>query len=120
MRTDSTRLSDDAMTARARTSPSTYGAEYLPEAPNVYRTKKRAQDAHEAIRPTPLEWTPESASGRSARSGGRDARETEDLVKLYTLIWQRFVASQMVPAVYDQTTVDMDRGRVGCARPARS
>ena len=54
------------------------------------------------------------------KGGGRDERESEDLLKLYTLIWNRFVACQMMPAVYDQTTVDIDRGRAPCcARPAR-
>ncbi len=106
MRTDSTRISDDAMTALRTYIGETYGAEYLPEAPNTYGNKDRAQDAHEAIRPTLMEWTPE----RVAQSIG-DHPDATELVKLYTLIWQRFVASQMVPAVYDATTVDIDRGR---------
>ena len=106
MRTDSTRISDDAMTALRTYIGETYGAEYLPEQPNTYGNKDRAQDAHEAIRPTLMEWTPE----RVAQSIG-DHPDATELVKLYTLIWQRFVASQMVPAVYDATTVDIDRGR---------
>jgi DNA topoisomerase-1 len=106
MRTDSTRISDDAMTALRGYITETYGAEYLPEQPNTYGNKDRAQDAHEAIRPTQMEWTPEKVA--TAIGDHPDATE---LIKLYTLIWQRFVASQMVPAVYDATTVDIDRGR---------
>jgi DNA topoisomerase I len=106
MRTDSTRISDDAMAALRTYIGETYGAEYVPEAPNSYGNKERAQDAHEAIRPTTMEWTPEKV----AQSIG-DHPDAPELIKLYTLIWQRFVASQMVPAVYDATTVDIDRGR---------
>ncbi len=106
MRTDSTRVSDDAMTALRTYISDTYGADYLPEAPNTYGNKERAQDAHEAIRPTLMEWTPERVATALA-----EHPEGPELVKLYTLIWQRFVASQMVPAVYDATTIDMDRGQ---------
>jgi len=105
MRTDSTRVSDDAMTALRTYIGETYGADYLPETVNTYGNKERAQDAHEAIRPTLMEWTPEKVAVALA-----DHPEGNELVKLYTLIWQRFVASQMVPAVYDATTVDMERG----------
>jgi DNA topoisomerase-1 len=105
MRTDSTRVSDDAMAALRQHILDTYGTEYLPEQPNTYGNKERAQDAHEAIRPTLMEWTPERLAVTLA-----DHPEGSELVKLYTLIWQRFVASQMVPAVYDATTVDIDRG----------
>ena len=114
MRTDSTRVADDAHRPRcASTSASSYGAEYLPEEPNVYRSKKGAQDAHEAIRPTV-----DAARPSVVRSSYLD-RTTS--CKLYTLIWNRFVASQMTPAVYDQTTVDIERRRATCsARPARS
>jgi len=106
MRTDSTRVSDDAMTALRAHVTEVYGAEYLPEAPNEYSNKERAQDAHEAIRPTLLEWPPDRVQRALA-----EHPEGVELVKLYTLIWQRFVASQMVPAIYDQTTIDMDRGK---------
>jgi DNA topoisomerase-1 len=106
MRTDSTRISDDALTAVRTHISETYGAEYLPEAANTYGNKERAQDAHEAIRPTLMEWTPEKVAAALANHP-----EGNELTKLYTLIWQRFVASQMVPAVYDQTTIDMDRGQ---------
>jgi DNA topoisomerase-1 len=105
MRTDSTRISDDAMTAVRGHITETYGADYLPEVPNTYGNKERAQDAHEAIRPTLMEWPPERVATALAAHP-----EGPELVKLYTLIWQRFVASQMVPAIYDQTTIDMDRG----------
>jgi DNA topoisomerase I len=105
MRTDSTRVGDDAMIALREYIGQTYGADYLPEAPNTYGNKERAQDAHEAIRPTLMEWPPERVAVALAQHP-----EGPELVKLYTLIWQRFVASQMVPAVYDATTVDMERG----------
>jgi DNA topoisomerase I len=106
MRTDSTRVSDDAMAALRDHIGQLYGREYLPDEPNTYGNKERAQDAHEAIRPTLMEWTPERVATALA-----DHPEGPELVKLYTLIWQRFVASQMVPAVYDATTVDIDRGQ---------
>jgi DNA topoisomerase-1 len=106
MRTDSTRVSDDAMAALRTFVAQTYGNDYLPAEPNVYKTSGRAQDAHEAIRPTSMEYTPERL-----RELLVDHPEAKELVKLYTLIWQRFVASQMVQAVYDQTTVDIERGR---------
>jgi DNA topoisomerase-1 len=106
MRTDSTRISDDALAAVRAHITETYGAEYLPAEPNTYGNKERAQDAHEAIRPTLMEWTPERVGQALANHP-----EGNELTKLYSLIWQRFVASQMVPAVYDQTTVDMDRGQ---------
>jgi DNA topoisomerase I len=105
MRTDSTRISDDAMTALRAHITETYGADYLPAEPNTYGNKDRAQDAHEAIRPTLMEWPPERVAAALVNHP-----EGNELVKLYTLIWQRFVASQMVPAVYDQTTVDIERG----------
>ena len=107
MRTDSTRISDDAVAALRAHISETYGPEFVPEEPNTYKTNSRAQDAHEAIRPTLLEWTPELVAKALV-----DNPEGPELIKLYTLIWQRFVASQMVQAVYDQTTVDISRGRV--------
>jgi len=106
MRTDSTRVSDDALTAVRAHILEAYGADYLPDAPIVYKTGERAQDAHEAIRPTMLDWPPDRV--REALASNPEGTE---LVKLYTLIWQRFVASQMVQAVYDRTTVDITRGR---------
>jgi len=101
MRTDSTRVSDAALGEARDFVSGQYGAAYLPEKPVLYRSKKGAQDAHEAIRPTEVARTPDSLSGYLGR----------DELKLYRLIWQRFVASQMNPAVYDQTTIDIEAGR---------
>jgi DNA topoisomerase-1 len=97
MRTDSTRVSEDALQEVRGFVTERYGASYRPETPNIYKTKKDAQDAHEAIRPTSVLRTPESLESHLA----------EDELKLYRLIWMRFVASQMVPAVFDQTTIDI-------------
>ncbi len=97
MRTDSTRVSEDALAEVRGFINERYGTEYSPEKPNVYKTKKDAQDAHEAIRPTSVLRTPESLEKLLA----------EDELKLYRLIWMRFVASQMTPAVFDQTTIDI-------------
>jgi len=98
MRTDSTRVSPDAI-ADAREYIGKLGAAYLPGKPNEYAGKKQvqAQDAHEAIRPTSVKYTPESI--RKYLS--------DEQFRLYRLIWQRFVSSQMTPAVFDQTTVDV-------------
>jgi len=97
MRTDSTRVSDDAVRDARDFIAERYGREFLPDGPNVYRSKKDAQDAHEAIRPTSMAYTPEVMEKYLA----------EDEMKLYRLIWNRFVACQMMPAVYDQTTIDV-------------
>ncbi len=97
MRTDSTRVSNDALNATRQFIAGQYGKNYLPDKPNTYRSKKGAQDAHEAIRPTSLDYTPE----RVRRYLRRDA------FQLYSLIWDRFVASQMVPAVFDQTAFEI-------------
>ena len=114
MRTDSTRVSDDALTEVRAMITERYGEDeakkngysYLPEKPNVYKTKKDAQDAHEAVRPTSVLRTPESLEKFLA----------EDELKLYRLIWMRFVASQMTPAVFDQTTIDIDaNGKSGAS-----
>ena len=80
--------------------PERFGASYLPEKPNFYKSKKDAQEAHEAVRPTDVMRAPE------------DVRKylEDDLFKLYQLIWQRFVASQMLPAIFDQTTIDISAG----------
>jgi DNA topoisomerase I len=98
MRTDSTRVSADAI-AEARAFIGKLGAKYLPASPNEYLGKKQveAQDAHEAIRPTSVKYTPDSI--RKYLS--------DEQYRLYKLIWQRFVSSQMTPAVFDQTTVDI-------------
>ncbi len=97
MRTDSTRLSNDALDAVRGYIATRYGADYVPEKPNVYRSKKSAQDAHEAIRPTSIEYDPERVA---------PFLEKEEL-NLYTLIWNRFVACQMEAARLEQTSVDI-------------
>ena len=97
MRTDSTRVSNDALGAVRQHIQTQYGKNYIPGQPNTFRSKKGAQDAHEAIRPTSLEYTPERVRRYLRR----------DMFQLYSLIWDRFVASQMVPAVYDQTAFEI-------------
>ncbi len=96
MRTDSPRISNEAMADAREVIQSRFGADYLPAAPNVYKTSKAAQEAHEAIRPT---------------SAGRDPESIRqyldhDQYNLYKLIWNRFIASQMVPAILDVTRID--------------
>ena len=100
MRTDSTRVSDDALAAVRSHIGSAYGDDYLPGQPILYRTKEGAQDAHEAIRPTDLSLTPASVRKQLGK----------DEAALYELIWNRFVASQMKPAVFDETAVDIEAG----------
>jgi DNA topoisomerase-1 len=101
MRTDSTRVSDAALNEVREFVGAQYGANYLPEKPVYYRSKKDAQDAHEAIRPTDVTRTPDSMANYL----------NKEELKLYRLIWQRFVASQMMPAIFDQTTIDIEAGR---------
>ena len=114
MRTDSTRISDDAVAAVRDLIHNRFSPAHLPAEPNVFKTKKSAQDAHEAIRPTLLDHDPERVRALlTENGGGRDAREVDDLVKLYTLIWNRFLGCQMAPAVFDQTTIEINAGRVG-------
>jgi DNA topoisomerase-1 len=98
MRTDSTRVSPDAITEVREYVTKEFGPQYLPESPNTYKEKKEAQAAHEAIRPTSALRHPDQVKQYLQ----------EDEFKVYKLIWQRFVASQMNPAVFDQTTVDID------------
>ena len=100
MRTDSVRVSNDALDQVRALIPERFGASYLPEKPNFYKSKKDAQEAHEAVRPTDVMRAPEDV---------RPFLE-DDLFKLYQLIWQRFVASQMLPAIFDQTTIDINAG----------
>ncbi len=100
MRTDSTRVAETAISAAREYIQKTYGEPYLPAEPVRYKSKKDAQDAHEAIRPTAVERTPQSVK----------AFLQADEFKLYKLIWQRFVASQMNPAVFDQTTIEIIAG----------
>jgi DNA topoisomerase-1 len=116
MRTDSTRLSDDAVAEVRKFIGEKYGRDHVPEAPVIYKTKKSAQDAHEAIRPTAMQYDPESVRRLLTLGAGGNAeklRDADDYVRLYQLIWNRFVACQMKPAVYDQTTVDVKAGRYG-------
>ncbi len=100
MRTDSTRVSEEALAAVRRYIAETYGERALPAEPRRYRAAKQAQEAHEAIRPTSLEFTPEVVKPHLGR----------DELKLYSLIWNRFVASQMEAAVFDTTRVDVEAG----------
>jgi DNA topoisomerase I len=104
MRTDSTRVSDTALNEVRDFIGAQYGAPYLPEKAVHYRSKKGAQDAHEAIRPTDVTRTPEAVASFL----------NKEELKLYRLIWQRFVASQMTAALFDQTTIDIEAGRVRC------
>ena len=98
MRTDSPQVSNDAVAEVRELIGKEYGKEFLPEAPNTYKSKKSAQEAHEAIRPTAASRHPDQIKQYLQ----------EDEYKVYKLIWQRFVASQMNPAVFDQTTVEID------------
>jgi len=98
MRTDSTRVAPEAIAEVREYVGSEFGPQYLPESPNTYKEKKEAQGAHEAIRPTSAARHPDQVKQYLQ----------EDEFKVYKLIWQRFVASQMNPAVFDQTTVDID------------
>lgn len=97
MRTDSLRISDEARDAAKNVIVSMYGEDYYPQTPNKYKLKKNAQDAHEAIRPTDPSITPESLRGKI----------TNDQYKLYKLIWDRFIASQMSPEILDTVTADI-------------
>ena len=103
MRTDSTRVSDDAIAAVRDHIRERYGAgpEFLPESPRFFKSKHGAQDAHEAIRPTYLDLPPDAIT----------AHLSSEEAKLYRLIWERFVASQMAPAVYDATSADIEAGK---------
>ena len=98
MRTDSPRVSDEALASVRCYINGRYGEDYLPDKPNFYRSAKSAQEAHEAIRPTAVERDPESL----ARYLGKDE------LALYTLIFNRFVSSQMSQAVYDRTSADIE------------
>jgi DNA topoisomerase-1 len=100
MRTDSVRVAEEALVAARDHIKTTFGADYLPESANYYKSKSDAQDAHEAIRPTSLQYDPDTVKPYL----------TSDQYSLYRLIWNRFVASQMVPATFDETTVDVTAG----------
>ncbi len=100
MRTDSTRLSDDAVKEVREYIYTNYGKEYLPHEARLFKKGKSSQDAHEAIRPTSTKYTPKFVKKYL----------DEELYNLYELIWNRFVASQMSPAVFEQVTVDVTGG----------
>ncbi len=106
MRTDSVRVSPDAITELRDYIGEQYGKAFLPESANFFKGKKDAQDAHEAVRPTSASHHPDAIRQYLK----------EDEYKVYKLIWQRFVASQMTQAVFDQTTVDID-AKAGSAAP---
>jgi DNA topoisomerase-1 len=101
MRTDSTRINDDMIHDVRQFIKSTYGADYVPAKPHVYKTKQTSQDAHEAIRPTSLELTPSSVSQYLSR----------DQLRLYTLIWNRFLASQMAAVETEHLSVLVTSGK---------
>src|SRR5438552_1473143 len=100
MRSDSTRVSDDALDTVRSYISDVYGGPYLPDKAIIYKGKKDAQDAHEAIRPTFVGRTPDDLK----------AILSDDEYKLYKLIWTRFTASQMNPAIYDQTSAEIAAG----------
>jgi DNA topoisomerase I len=100
MRTDSVRVAQEALVAVREHINGTFGEDHLPEKPIYYRSKADAQDAHEAIRPTSMQHDPETVKPYL----------TPDQYSLYRLIWNRFVASQMLPATFDETTVDVSAG----------
>lgn len=100
MRTDSLRVSAEAQKAAADMIKSRFGAEYLPSKPRVYKSRNNSQDAHEAIRPSIVDITPESAKSNL----------TSDQYKLYKLIWERFMASQMENALLDAVAIDITAG----------
>lgn len=98
MRTDSTHISNDAINTVRKFIGVKFGKKYLPDDPNYYKAGKRAQEAHEAIRPTDVEINPSSPAVKA----GLDDKQ----LKLYTLIWERFIACQMTPAEWDSTTIE--------------
>ncbi|MBQ3761524.1 MAG: type I DNA topoisomerase [Clostridia bacterium] len=100
IRTDSTRISDEALVAVRELIKTKYGSDYLPDEPNVYKTRSGAQDAHEAIRPSVVTLAPEDIKGSL----------TNDQYKLYKLIYSRFVASQMMPQLFDTMQCDITDG----------
>ena len=98
MRTDSLRISDEARNAAAEYIEARYGKSYLPSSPRIFKSKKNAQDAHEAIRPSMPELEPSRVK----------ANLTTDQYKLYKLIWERFIASQMANALHDTVSADIE------------
>ena len=100
MRTDSVRIAGEALTEARTFIQDVYGKEFLPAKAKVYAPSEKAQDAHEAVRPSSLAYRPLEIKQYLS----------SDEFRLYQLIWNRFVASQMNPALYDQTTVDITAG----------
>jgi DNA topoisomerase I len=103
MRTDSTRISQEAAQEALQLIRKTYGAEYANDQPRMFKNRKKAQDAHEAIRPTSVPNTPQQVAPHL----------TKDQLALYELIWKRFTASQMKPALIDQNLVSIEAGVYG-------
>ena len=103
MRTDSTSIAKEAQVAARELITQKYGAEFLPDAPPQYKNRKNAQEAHEAVRPSYIDIIPEDIEGYLS----------PDQFKLYRLIWRRFMASQMKPAIFDVTSVDIKAGEFG-------
>jgi len=100
MRTDSYRVSHEAINSVRQYIDKKYGTQYLPQSPNTYKARSSAQEAHEAIRPVSMDYPPEKVKEYLDKDG----------FALYELIWNRFVASQMQPALYDQTSIDISAG----------
>jgi len=110
MRTDSLRVSDEAVGAVRDYVRTSFGPQYVPQSPNRFRNRKTAQDAHEAIRPTSMDFSPDKVARYLER----------DMARLYSLIWNRFVASQMAPAKFDVTVVGITAdGRFGLEATGR-
>jgi len=101
MRTDSPRISKEAQTQARTYIQNRFGNDYIPGKPPEYQARKNAQEAHEAIRPTSIDFTPSSAKSYL----------TPDELKLYTMIWERFAASQMIPAILNITTIKVGAGK---------
>ncbi len=110
MRTDSYRLANEAVAAARTYIEKTFGTEYLPEKPNVFHARKGAQEAHEAVRPTDIERTPDSIRSKL----------TNEQYRLYKLIWDRVVACQMNNAVFDQTSATIEAGKYQFAARGRA
>lgn len=110
MRTDSTRVSPEALQGARDFIATKYGKDSLPKEPNVFKSKKNSQDAHEAVRPTSLDYPPETV-----RKHLKDEQ-----FKLYKLIWERFIASQMKDAIFDQTSIDIEAKAKGSTYTLRA
>jgi DNA topoisomerase-1 len=109
MRTDAPRLADEAIVDIRGWLSSNLGADYVPESPRQFKSKKGAQEAHEAIRPSSVARTPESLRPYL----------NDEQFRLYDLIWKRAVASQTASAEYEQTTLDVESGRLGLRASGR-